>query len=326
MRVYHGDPAKLALPGPTTSAELLAFVAREYGLDTCAARDLGGSFNLNLLVNGHVVRMYGPWVSARRLQELQRIRQTLGQRGFSVPVLRPARNGSLWQAFCDSVLEVERYVPGDPMVSPTQLQTGMQTLGRLHAHLADIELHAPPPIANYLPQELAVDATLDAIAVVHSWGATPREQRFAVIAEALARQLPIADLPTQLVHGDFKDNNVLFRDGQLVAILDFDFAGARPRVDDLALPLGHLLQTGTSVAEIRCLLDAYDAGSLNPLSKEERSALPFAMARMALSFLQYLVLPADIDLMRRLRREFNEVRGPVCEWWLNTLRRELPRF
>ena len=44
------------------------------------------------------------------------------------------------------------------------------------------------------------------------------------------------------------------------------------------------------------------------------------MARMALSYLQYLVLPGDEQYMLRCRREFNEQRGPACAWWLNVLR------
>ena len=39
----------------------------------------------------------------------------------------------------------------------------------------------------------------------------------------------------QLVHGDFWDDNGLFREGRIVLVTDLDFMGVRPRVDDLAL-------------------------------------------------------------------------------------------
>jgi len=318
MHVYHGDPAKLAAPAPVLSSDLLAFIADRWGLRVNDPRDLGGSFTLNVLVDGHVVRVYGPWVSAERLQELQRIRRTLKGRTVPIPDLRPALDGSLWSAFDDSVLEVEQYVVGGPMDAWDRLHVGMRTLGRLHTVMADLNLHVPPPIANHLPQELALAATHDATSVVRVWGPTPQEKRYAEIAEALARELPVVDFPCQLVHGDFKDNNVLFWKGELVAILDF--AGMRPRVDDLALPLAHLLQTGARPAQVRALVDAYDVGCATPLSDRERRALPFAMARMALSFLQYLVLPGDKKYAQRLRREFNEERGPACEWWLYRIR------
>jgi aminoglycoside phosphotransferase (APT) family kinase protein len=47
----------------------------------------------------------------------------------------------------------------------------------------------------------------------------------------------VSQLPRQLVHGDFWDNNVLFRHGRPVLLADFDFVGEQARVDDLALTL-----------------------------------------------------------------------------------------
>ena len=320
MRVYHGDPAKLAAPRPALSTELLEFVAERYGLRVSDPRDLGGSFALNVLVDGHVLRVYGPWVSVERLQELQQIRRTLEERGVPIPDLRPATDGSLCCTFDDCVLEMERYVVGGPMDSWERRRIGMRTLGRLHTLMADLDIEVPPPIANHLPQELALAATLDATSVVQAWDPTPQEEQYVESAEALARMLPVMDLPTQLVQGDFKDNNVLFRNKELVAILDFDFAGVRPRVDDLALPLAYLLQTGARLTEVRALVDAYDAGCARRLSERERRALPFPVTRMALSSLQYLVLPGDATYKERLRREFTEQRGPACEWWLNRIR------
>jgi len=321
MRVYHGDPVKLAAPDPVLSPELLEFIAHRYGLRVNEPRDLGGSFNLNVLVDGHVVRVYGPWVGAERLQVLQGLRRTLRSRGVPIPDLRPAMDGSLWCPFGDCVLEVEKYVIGVRMDSWERLRVGMHTLGRLHALMGDLDVAVPPPIANHLPQELAFDATLDATAVIRAWGPTPEEGRLAEVAETLARMLPVVDLPCHLVHGDFWDNNVLFSSAGIVAILDFDFAGVRPRIDDLALPLTYAVQVrGVGLTEVRELAAAYDSGSITPLSRDERRALPFAMARMALSFLQYLTIPGDAAYAHRTRQDFREKHGPACEWWLNAIR------
>src|SRR5699024_10542362 len=106
-RVFHGDPAKIALPDPELSSELLEFVAHRYGLVTERPVDLGGSFNLNVLVDEHVVRVYGPWVSTERLQELQRVREELRSSGMPTPKVRTDRHRSTWSTFSDSVLEVE---------------------------------------------------------------------------------------------------------------------------------------------------------------------------------------------------------------------------
>ncbi|MCB0065121.1 MAG: phosphotransferase, partial [Caldilineaceae bacterium] len=143
------------------------------------------------------------------------------------------------------------------------------------------------------------------------------------IAE-LVQMLPVLDLPVQPVHGDFKDNNLVFQDNTLVAVLDFDFMGVRPRIDDLALPLHSLLQRGMPLRDVQRLVDTYDAGCAVPLSRQERRALPHAMARMALCYLQYMLIPGDEAYQLHCRREFNESRGPACVWWLAQL--ENPHF
>jgi Ser/Thr protein kinase RdoA (MazF antagonist) len=320
VSVFRLDPARSAVPDPVLSDELLDFVARRYGFEADAPRDLGGSFNLNVLVDRYVVRVYGPWVSEQRLRTVQRTRRTLAAKGVPIPELVPAVDGSSLCGFGGYVLEVERFVSGERMATWEQLAVGVRTLGRLHTLMLEVDIDVPPAIANHLPQELAVSATAEAVGLIRSWGPTEQEERYAEIAEELADLLPVFELPSQPVHGDFWDNNVLFRDGAVVAVLDFDFADVRPRVDDLALSLGYLLQTGHSPTEVRDLVDAYDAASAVPLSTDERRALPFAMARMALFFLQYLLIPGDDAYERRLRREFCEQRGPACEWWLRAVR------
>jgi hypothetical protein len=52
-------------------------------------------------------------------------------------------------------------------------------------------------------------------------------------------------------------------------------------------------------SEGRCR--AIQAGCATPPSDRERRALPFATARMALSFLPHLLLPGDPGYMQRLR-------------------------
>lgn len=70
------------------------------------------------------------------------------------------------------------------------------------------------------------------------------ELRLAAVAEELAELVAeteaglVPRLPRQLVHGDFWDNNVLFRRGRPVLLADFDFMGERARIDDLALRPG----------------------------------------------------------------------------------------
>lgn len=323
MLVYGGDPARLAMPDPVLSPKLLSFVAAAYALRVDRAVKLGGSFNLNVLLDGHVLRVYGPWVSAPRLAAIQGLRRALRGRGLPVPAPRPSTDGAPYERFGECVLEVERYVPGEPMDSRARLRAGMGHLARLHALMADLPLDVPPPIANHLPQDLAEAATADAMDRLRAWGPTPQEEHLARAAEALARALPRIELPSQPVHGDFWHNNVRWRGDRMVAVLDFDFAGIRPRIDDLALPLTYALgELGPErrIEDVRELLEAYAAACSPPLARDERRALPHAMARMALSFLQYLTIPCDDERKAGLRQEFADRRGPACLWWWRAIR------
>jgi len=87
------------------------------------------------------------------------------------------------------------------------------------------------------------------------------------LAETLAqreRDRPIQPR-RQLVHGDFWDNNVRFRHGQVALVTDFDFLADHPRTDDLALTL---YLTSVDITDITSdptplteLADAYESAS-----------------------------------------------------------------
>ena len=98
-------------------------------------------------------------------------------------------------------------------------------------------------------------------------------------------------LPRQLVHGDFWDNNVLFHKDRVVLVADLDFMGERLRIDDLALVLYYTNSTfwddplsDDRMRKLRGLVDAYDSGLTDHLTSAERAALPLALARTPLCF------------------------------------------
>jgi len=153
-----------------------------------------------------------------------------------------------------------------------------------------------PQFANHLEPVDVTSAVRRGTARIRGWEPTPAERRLATVAEELAELITqaeaglVAGLPRQLVHGDFWDNNVLFRRGRPVLLADFDFMGERARIDDLALTLHCArsdLKSEGGPAKERALLGrlvaSYDAGLDLPLSAPERAALPLAMARQPLS-------------------------------------------
>jgi homoserine kinase type II len=284
--------------------DLLRLLREAYGL--CwhgEVVDLGGSVNLNIHLpaekGGFVARVYCPWTSPARLTSIQWVRSHLAASGLPFPTTILTHDGATWSRFDGRVLEVEHYVTGQRMTTWEQLLHGMKALGELHQSLKEVDAGAAAreaPYANYVAADRALAWTRESAARMREDGGSPSEVRLARLAEQLALALQECNpdqtsLPRQLVHGDFWDNNVLFQDSKIVAILDFDFMGERARIDDLALILCYKFTTPRFRQQVRAqdrggklreLVDAYDAGLSDHLSALERAALPTALVRNVL--------------------------------------------
>jgi len=282
---------------PRLTPSLADTVSREYGLSTGESIDLGGSANLNLLVHGDgapvVVRVYRRHVGPGRLAAIQRTRTHLAAQG--IPCVRPiaTQEGLPYVRADGHLVEVEPFVECDAkMDSLGGITAALPTLGRLHQALSgfapgqsgmDIEF------ANYVDPTGLLAATRKGTTRIRSWQPTSEEIAIADAADRLADAVTgasqsLGEVPRQLTHGDFWDNNVGFRRGDLVLVADFDFMGERSRVDDLALTLyftTHLLDsplTRSGLRRLAGLVDAYNSGLTDRLSGPERACIPVALA------------------------------------------------
>ena len=277
---------------------------RGYGIvPTGALVDLGGASNLNVLVldgaRRLVARVYRPSVSAARLGDLQHVRRRLAARGFPCLVPIAASDGSAWTTVGGRLVEVEEYVDHDAHMKTWQrVETGLRVLGGMHEVLSSIAGSPDgraPRFVNHIAPEDVEEATARGAARIRSWSPTAEEARLADAAEELAQTISdqqksrYAELPRQLVHGDFWDDNVLYRGGDIVLVHDFDHMSERARIDDLALTLYYLSSEPSADLErdglrllLRRLVDAYDSGLESGLSHAERIALPVALARQPL--------------------------------------------
>jgi homoserine kinase type II len=319
-------------------------VASAYGIDCIGEPcDLGGSSNLNVLIRDdgdrYVVRVYRPHVSTGRLRAIHVVRYQLSAAGIPCGGIVPTLDGQPWILFEDRLVEVERFVEHDAyMDSWERLESGLGVLGSIHGVLRHLEMGdvgKAPMFANHLPSTDALDRTSSGTQRIRTWDPSPAELQLAHDAEELARLVSTAErplnakLPTQLVHGDFWDNNVLFRDGSVVFITDFDYMGERARIDDLALTLYFTCMeffedpvSDDQLRRLSRLLDAYEAGSSNSLTATERAALPLAMARQPLWSIGGWVASLDDEGAAR-----QHAAGTVAEVaWALGLMQDLPRW
>jgi Ser/Thr protein kinase RdoA (MazF antagonist) len=278
-----------------------------------------------------VARIYRAWVTQERLEGIQSVRATLRAAGLPFPQTRPAADGRMFIPFADWLVEVEPFVSGQGMRTWAELLDGMRMLGTIHTVLSGIA--APPgakraPAANHINAADASQTTMRACAAIRAFAASADEEHIARVSEELVSALVCAEdettgeLPRQLVHGDFWDNNVKFQNGSLVAVLDLDFMEEGARIDDLALVL-YYANSGSTFASLRSpvermralreLVDAYDSGLECHLSQQERAALPLALARTPLKYARHLLLRASAADQRAVAL----AEAPELEWALS---------
>ena len=283
------------------SPELEEFLRAHWDVRPAGATpDLGGSVNLNLRVTDgrslRVARVYRPFVTGQRVAALQTVRRHLARHGIPCAEPIPARGGRGWETFQDRAVEVEPYVAA-PAVMHTlsRVRTGLAVLGRIHALLQAAPLEpaaAAPRFANYVAADGLAEAVAGGTQRIRAWRPTPAEARLADLADQLAATLARREQHhpgpprRQLVHGDFWDNNVGFRNRQVALVTDFDFLGERPRTDDLALTLYYTSVDITDITrrptQLAQLADAYETGLGTRLTQHERAAIPLAIARQPL--------------------------------------------
>ena len=288
-----------------SSAELLDALEHCYGIVPSGPPiDLGGSSNLNLLIvdSGRrvVARVYRQSVSGQRLSDIQQARRQLADHGFPCPVPIAALDGKEWTLIDGRLVEVEEYVDHDShMDTWDRVLPGLRTLGGMHEVLKVVTASPDgraPRFVNYIDPAEVLEASARGVARIRSWSPTLTEAQLADASEELARLVSDAQsasnyaaLPRQLVHGDFWDNNVLYREDRMVLIHDFDHMGERARIDDLALTLYYMnLEPAADLGMdrrrslVRHAVDSYDSGVEVKLSSVERAALPLALSRQPL--------------------------------------------
>lgn len=304
---------------------LVADLSKVAGLsDATTWRDLGGTRTTNLLARSAgkgdavVIRLHRPETTFDRLRAEQFVRKTLQQAGVpSVAALDLPSGDSIGTLPTGQLVEVEPFVESDGRMNTLdRLMQGYQVLGRVHDVLRATQLpNAAREVshANYLPRGVVAEAARAGADRVVSWNdpvlSDVASRAVGHLDNALSAEHSFGETPHQVVHGDFWDDNVLFQDDNLVAVLDFEFMAARSRVDDLALPIWFLLlEPGRGLPstkdrdDVAAMLGAYDRGTQEPLTADERRILPVVVARQVGWVLGRWIRDLDLASAQQLAR------------------------
>lgn len=119
-------------------------------------------------------------------------------------------------------------------------------------------------------------------------------------------------LPSGIVHGDWHPGNTLYKDGEIIAVIDFDSLRVSPRITDIA---NGVLQFSMKMGEsedvdswpdsfrghtIQSIVQAYDQFTVLPLMASERSIIPALMV-------EALIVESAIPIHRT--GTFGRIRG-----------------
>ncbi len=232
------------------------------------------------------VTLAGPppqrWVLTLRdappAEDALRLMTVLANGGLPVPLPEPGRDGLTTQHVRDDLAMLIPVVPGAHLTQPDS--NALYTLGRTlgEAHRLARDLPGRPHPRNLAWMTNIVE--------------TVEGEAGSVLAHALSRQASWAlgeALPQGLVHGDLFRDNVLFQDGQVTGLIDFDHTARGPLLFDLAVvALDWVYLAGGGDAELAALANGYEA--VRPLEEGEREAwgralelagLRFALSRIA---------------------------------------------
>lgn len=264
------------------------------------------------------------------------IQLSLAAQSFPLPHLLGTRgdnNSMLVQG--NSIYELFEYIEGggyDGSLESTY-QSG-RILGLYHKLLKDFHTDYRPPTGSYHYQRAIHQAIRNTI------GSLPLESRPSseVIAQTVgalesvyrkcaadANALGLEDWNIQIVHGDWHPGNMLFRDKQIVAVIDYDTARLQQRVIDLANGALQFSILGGSddpslwpdyvdLTRFKRFMRGYD--SVNVVSVAELKAIPFLMCE---AMIAEAVLPiaATGSFGRMEGFAFLQMIDRKCNWVLS---------
>ncbi len=259
-----------------------------------------GAWNRHWLATGEgaatVLRRTHSSRSRGSVEWEQRLIAAALKRGWPAPAAVPSAEGTTAFEYEGHLWSLAPHLPGEP---PSAASVPLRhVMGRLLAGLhRDLESAMEPgqrPGAGKvweldLRVQPATDLTFNALLAEfardhNDLAAAIRRHRYRNLRE-LAR-LYYQDLPDRPIHGDFAPWNLLFHEGRLSGVIDWD----QSRQDALACDIAPLLLPFQPLepALCRALFEGYEA--VRPLSDLEWGLMPALVRASALSWISFLLV------------------------------------
>jgi len=180
----------------------------------------------------------------RQIHAQHNLMKWLRAAGFPAPAIVPTTGGETLLLLNGELYEIQGYIEGSPYDHnrSAHLEAAAITLGRYHAH---VEGFAPAMLCTlgdlYTPT--SASAALRLVTTrLHEVGQLSQDPGLAATIEQLggrvrdltARFARHEAFPRLVIHGDYYAGNLLFRDDQIVGVVDYDKANWQPRVVEVA--------------------------------------------------------------------------------------------
>ncbi len=169
-----------------------------------------------------------------RRESIGRSLAALEAAGLPIPAYRPGPDGRFVVEKDESHWQVSPFVPGDPLPQP-EFVDAAERGESLGAFVADLR-HAGAAVHefNTAPPFILEDYVNELMGAMAPRRPDVHEAFLPVLGALVPLFEAWSDLPVALCQGDFHPLNVIWRDCDVAAVIDWEFTGLRPALFDVA--------------------------------------------------------------------------------------------
>ncbi|HEY0965411.1 MAG TPA: phosphotransferase [Candidatus Saccharimonadales bacterium] len=194
-------------------------------LDSTVKKISGGKINSTWLIDEHdshfILQRLHPMFRQGMIKDSAEILEQLQKDGWDVPLVQLTPSGSYFWSN-NGIWRLSKFIESDnklPTLSPDVLHACGKLLAELHISLNKIQLTLPAPIPHYRDTVFHINYLRSAMPKLTGDALALAEQTISAFEHQDTQTTLISP---QLIHGDPKINNILFRDQLPYTYIDWD--------------------------------------------------------------------------------------------------------